>query len=125
VESDSQIAACFRRRFRIPGGLQAFLQELVEKSVDVIAVAVRSRTCYAAARECRHMNLIAIEGKPYVRGSLGAGRVAEIRDESESRTIEVEPISLRRSPRTLAIAVMVFQLRVVTGTPKSRSNVPR
>ena len=26
---------------------------------------------------------------------------------------------------TLAIAVMVFQLRVVTGTPKSRSNVPR
>ena len=32
-----------------------------------------------------------------------------------------------RSPalNTLAIAVMVFQLRVVTGTPKSRSNVPR
>src|SRR5258705_10253656 len=28
-------------------------------------------------------------------------------------------------PKTLAIAVMVFQLRVVTGTPKSRSNVPR
>jgi hypothetical protein len=28
-------------------------------------------------------------------------------------------------PSTLAIAVMVFQLRVVTGTPKSRSNVPR
>ena len=26
---------------------------------------------------------------------------------------------------TLAIAVMVFQLRVVTGTPKSRSRVPR
>jgi hypothetical protein len=30
-----------------------------------------------------------------------------------------------RLPSTLAIAVMVFQLRVVTGTPKSRSNVPR
>lgn len=28
-------------------------------------------------------------------------------------------------PSTLAIAVMVFQLRVVTGTPKSRSIVPR
>jgi len=28
-------------------------------------------------------------------------------------------------PSTLAITVMVFQLRVVTGTPKSRSNVPR
>jgi hypothetical protein len=28
-------------------------------------------------------------------------------------------------PSTLAIAVMVFQLRVVAGTPKSRSNVPR
>jgi hypothetical protein len=28
-------------------------------------------------------------------------------------------------PSTLAIAVMVFQLRVVTGIPKSRSNVPR
>ena len=28
-------------------------------------------------------------------------------------------------PSALAIAVMVFQLRVVTGTPKSRSNVPR
>jgi hypothetical protein len=28
-------------------------------------------------------------------------------------------------PSTLAIAVMVFQLRVVTGTPKSRSNLPR
>ena len=26
---------------------------------------------------------------------------------------------------TLAIATMVFQLRVVAGTPKSRSNVPR
>src|SRR5258708_12258528 len=26
-------------------------------------------------------------------------------------------------PSTLVIAVMVFQLRVVTGTPKSRSNV--
>ena len=26
-------------------------------------------------------------------------------------------------PKTLAIAVMVFQLRVVTGTPKSRSNL--
>jgi hypothetical protein len=26
---------------------------------------------------------------------------------------------------TLAIAVIVFQLRVVTGTPKSRSRVPR
>ena len=26
---------------------------------------------------------------------------------------------------TLAIAVIVFQLRVVTGTPKSRSSVPR
>ena len=26
---------------------------------------------------------------------------------------------------TFAIAVMVFQLRVVTGTPKTRSNVPR
>ena len=29
------------------------------------------------------------------------------------------------STNTLAIAVMVFQFRVVTGTPKSRSNVPR
>lgn len=28
-------------------------------------------------------------------------------------------------PNTLTIAVIVFQLRVVTGTPKSRSNVPR
>ena len=28
-------------------------------------------------------------------------------------------------PRTLAIAVIVFQFRVVTGTPKSRSKVPR
>ena len=28
-------------------------------------------------------------------------------------------------PSTLAIAVMVFQLRVVTGTPKSRSNLAR
>jgi len=33
---------------------------------------------------------------------------------------QVPPLS-----STLAIAVMVFQLRVVTGTPKSRSNVPR
>jgi len=30
-----------------------------------------------------------------------------------------------RDLAALAIAVMVFQLRVVTGTPKSRSNVPR
>lgn len=29
------------------------------------------------------------------------------------------------SPSTLEIAVMVFQLRVVAGTPKIRSNVPR
>ena len=28
-------------------------------------------------------------------------------------------------PSTVAIAVMVFQLRVVTGTPKSRSKLPR
>ena len=28
-------------------------------------------------------------------------------------------------PKTLVIAVIVFQLRVVTGTPKSRSSVPR
>ena len=37
-----------------------------------------------------------------------------------SRVDQVLPL-----PSTLAIAVMVFQLRVVTGTPKSRSNVPR
>jgi hypothetical protein len=30
-----------------------------------------------------------------------------------------------RLSSTLAIAMMVFQLRVVAGTPKSRSNVPR
>ena len=32
---------------------------------------------------------------------------------------------VRPLPSTLAIAVRVFQLRVVTGTPKRRSNVPR
>jgi hypothetical protein len=39
---------------------------------------------------------------------------------------EISPVDqVLRYPSTLAIAVMVFQLRVVTGTPKSRSNMPR
>ena len=54
------------------------------------------------------------------------GRRSEQRREEEkcyardATTNQVAPL-----PSTLAIAVMVFQLRVVTGTPKSPSNVPR
>jgi hypothetical protein len=61
-------------------------------------------------------------------GAFDARRTADrgaSRDVADTRGDGWLVDQLFRLPTTLAMAVMVFQLRVVTGTPKSRSNVPR
>ena len=77
-------------RARRLGRRQASLAELSIQGVNIIHVAVRSRTQHAIARKRRQMYLIAVTGHARVRRSVWAGHVLEVRDEAERRAVEVE-----------------------------------